>query len=123
MSNIQISEFARNCIEHFSNFAGVDSDKAEEIVHGSAEDFLKSAYMAKSNWFKNNPVHSFAGADFKPKGGKAERIYFHIDLSTDEPTVVTPDEAPLDEEYFVRRVLAEAVVDFPDSWPEAKNES
>lgn len=104
-------------IEHYSDEACADPDRTEMAVHVSAQSFLNSIYMKRSEWFRTTPVHSFVGAAFKPRDSTPFRVSFHIEMS-DPPVVTTPDETPLDDDYYVARLLAEVVIDEPDAWPQ-----
>ena len=114
MTKIILSDSTVNQIAALSEQARVNPELAESVVCNSALGFLNGTYMRGSEWFQKTPVHAFAAADFKSPDGPTTRVWLHLKVA-EGPSVVSPDEHPLDDDYHVQRVLAETGVDFPEA--------
>ncbi len=88
----------------------------EKEAASYALNFLEASYMQFSPWFIDEPVHRVKATQFfrfywDGRETVQHRCYLHLCRQGDRWVIMAPEEAPLSENYFEQRLMAEVQID------------
>jgi|SRR5690606_15508181 len=107
-NNIQFSEKAIDLIR--ASLVEVNSDQTEEqvmaVITKSIRNFVQN--FSHIPWFREQKIHDFCGYRCVNSESSSSEQHFRFSVGPTAVAVMLPEEAPLSDDYWVQRVIAEA---------------